>query len=363
MTFYLLIALANTTVNAALAGAIGLRWDAGWYANIAENGYRYAAGTQSTIAFFPLFPTMIRIIRVITGDSVTAGLWVVNIAFFVALVVLYRLIRLEIPDDEASAERSLLYTAFFPCALFFSIMYTESLFLMLTVLCFYCARRHIWWGAIACGMLASATRVTGALMFGVVALEWARSHGFMLSTITQRDAWRGLITGLRREWLLLLAIGLIPLGVVSYMVYLQVNFGDPWLFRTVQIEWGRSTLLSFQSVVNESRIVIESVVQGAPVRLASLLNLSAVLVSLVLVVPIWRRFGTSYGAYTLLATVIPISTGLLSNLRYSMVLFPLTMIMGVWGGRSKGIHYAILCLFCALYGMLILLFASDVFFE
>jgi hypothetical protein len=92
-------------------------------------------------------------------------------------------------------------------------------------------------------------------------------------------------------------------------------------------------------------------------------NGAAVLFSLAMVIPIWRRFGTSYGAYVLLATVIPFSTALLSNLRYSVVLFPIPMMLAVWAGRSRHVHHAILIVFCVLYTFFIVLFAQNLYFE
>jgi len=43
---------------------IFLRWDAGWYAGIAKDGYHWAGpDTQSSVAFFPLYPLLSRILN------------------------------------------------------------------------------------------------------------------------------------------------------------------------------------------------------------------------------------------------------------------------------------------------------------
>ena len=39
------------------------RWDAGWYVEIARDGYRYEPGSPSNAAFFPLYPVLIRVIQ------------------------------------------------------------------------------------------------------------------------------------------------------------------------------------------------------------------------------------------------------------------------------------------------------------
>jgi len=39
------------------------RWDAGWYLEIARDGYRYEPGVPSNAAFFPLYPLLIRAVH------------------------------------------------------------------------------------------------------------------------------------------------------------------------------------------------------------------------------------------------------------------------------------------------------------
>lgn len=37
-----------------------VHWDSEWYARIAQEGYSYQPGQQSPVAFFPLYPLVIR---------------------------------------------------------------------------------------------------------------------------------------------------------------------------------------------------------------------------------------------------------------------------------------------------------------
>src|SRR4051812_44586727 len=80
----------------------------------------------------------------------------------VAMVVLYRLAALDLPRRRA--ERAVLLTAIFPFSFFFGAVYTESTFLLFTVLSFYCMRTGRWAAASASGAVATATRVTGVLL-------------------------------------------------------------------------------------------------------------------------------------------------------------------------------------------------------
>jgi len=49
-------------------------WDSGWYFDIARRGYYWSADGQSSIAFFPLYPMLIRAFQEVTGlgDAVSA---------------------------------------------------------------------------------------------------------------------------------------------------------------------------------------------------------------------------------------------------------------------------------------------------
>ncbi|HUY11873.1 MAG TPA: mannosyltransferase family protein, partial [Candidatus Dormibacteraeota bacterium] len=110
--------------------AVWGRWDAVHYLNIATRGYQ---GTE--MAFFPLFPMMIRALGVLVGNHLIAGLLISNACFFFGLLFLYKLLEREF--DRTVARRAIFYISIFPSAVFFSAVYTESLFFMLTVAAFF----------------------------------------------------------------------------------------------------------------------------------------------------------------------------------------------------------------------------------
>jgi len=82
----------------------------------------------------------------VVGSDLVAGVLVSLGSFFVALVVLYRLTRLELGEDLAPGR--LMLIAFSPMAFFFSAVYSEGLFLALSVGCIWQARigRWMWAG-------------------------------------------------------------------------------------------------------------------------------------------------------------------------------------------------------------------------
>src|SRR5689334_4880104 len=68
-------------------------WDGRWYRMVAERGYLVIPRHQSDTAFFPLYPSLLRVGRAFGLSADAAGLLVANLALLVALVALYELVR------------------------------------------------------------------------------------------------------------------------------------------------------------------------------------------------------------------------------------------------------------------------------
>jgi Gpi18-like mannosyltransferase len=132
--------------NDSTLANLPLRWDAGWYVQIARAGYQYSrrigATGQQNVVFFPALPVAMRVVAVALGGSrgayVLGGTLVSLAAFFGALVYVYLIARLELSDDQSRAALWLL--ADFPFAYFYGAIYTESLFLLGVTCALYHAR-------------------------------------------------------------------------------------------------------------------------------------------------------------------------------------------------------------------------------
>ena len=99
----------------------------------------------------------------LTGWPVeVVGYLLSNLAFAVALILLYRLVCIDF--DREVARRTLWALALFPTALFFTAVYTESLFLVLVVGALLAARQGQWLVAGIVGALAALTRSYGVLL-------------------------------------------------------------------------------------------------------------------------------------------------------------------------------------------------------
>ena len=93
---------------------------------------------------------------------VLAGMLISVGAFFGALLYLYGFARDALGEESARA--SLWLLASYPFAVFFSALYTESLFLLGALGAFYHFSRHQFGRAALWGLLVGLTRLNGALL-------------------------------------------------------------------------------------------------------------------------------------------------------------------------------------------------------
>jgi Gpi18-like mannosyltransferase len=313
--------------------AVWGRWDAVHYLDIATQGYQ---GTD--MAFFPLYPILIRIVGSLAGNHLVAGLLISNATFFFGLLYLYKLLEHEY--DRAVARRAIFYVSIFPTSVFFSAVYTESLFFMLTVASFYYMRGRRWWLAAALGLLAALTRVEGVLLIVPFVIEWLSQPQPL-----RARALGGLAAGL-----------LIPLGLAVYMAYLWVLRADPLYFSHVQIHWNRHLAPPWVSVANAFGKVLHAT--GAQVVAHQSLEIAFTALMIGVLIAGWHALRPSYIAYMGLSILVPMSTSnLMSMPRFALVLFPMFAILARWGERPW-VNNVILAFSLPLLGLFTVLFAD-----
>ncbi len=319
----------------ALAAPLG-RWDSVWFLAIADGGYDGGARE----AFFPLYPLLVRIVGVPlgAGSMLIGGALASTALLGVALVFLHRLVALDF--ERAVARNAVLVTALFPMAFFFSAVYSESLFLALSVGAVYAARRERWAWAGALGALAAATRSAGVLLLVPLAMiylwDGARPS---LRTVRPLRAGAG--------WL-----ALVPLGLVAYCAYLQLAGHDPLAPFQAQEVWFRSFAGPFagawdglvaafdgaRQLLSGAREPVYFTPAGGDPFLVARHNLELfgwLVLTLVAVAGVLRRLPAAYGAYVVAALALPLSypvapQPLMSLPRFIAVLFPLAIWLAVW---------------------------------
>lgn len=308
-----------TPVDGITGGTPWLRWDATYYMALAEQGYYASADSHATVAFFPLYSVFIRLIAPLVG--IRAGTLIIsNVALFGAFIMMQLLAERE-GLRRSEQTWAIVYLFLYPLGFFLSAGYAESLFLLFTMGCAYAARTHRWTWAICLGMLATLTRITGVLMFGVLVLEWAAMHSVTLSNIHKKETWAALRQGWRTNgWVMVGALG-IPLTLLSFMIYMGIYFGSIFAF-----------IDAHHSVRGASSLMrpIEDVIRVITLQTArfDIISGFGALGMVLVLLPRVFRGRASYGWYFLLSAIIPLSTGLISYMRLIGGVFPLYLALG-----------------------------------
>ena len=322
-----------------------LRWDTGWYLNVAIEGYQWSAATegQQNIAFFPAYPLIAEGVANLLGAQsvfgvpldlpprlalerfqqffLGSGLLVSWLAFAWGMVWLYRLAREHVDDRSAGA--ALLLMAAYPFAIFFSAAYTESLLLLAVVAAFYQFRHEAWISAAAWGLLAGLTRPNGCLLAGPLAVIGLRQW------LAQRAS------GVAREQLVRHAVvawtvAAMPLvGMLIYSGFTYSLTGDPFAWLEAHTIWGRS-YAEFPSLIVPLGTQAGWGGEYASTQPIAALNAMAAVLACTLMWPVTRRLGPEYGLFMLLYVGPPLLFGgFLSVGRATSLLFPMFLYLAL----------------------------------
>jgi Gpi18-like mannosyltransferase len=314
------------------------RWDALWYLDIAKHGYWFVPGKRSSVAFFPLYPYLIRgVHRLIPlprdAGWLLIGIAVSNASLLVALVYFYKLVRLDY--DGSTAARAVLYLCVFPTTLFLSAVYSDSLFLALVVGAFYYARTTRWLAAGALAAAATLCRAPGVLLIIPLALEYFSQKSFQ---------WRQI----RPDCL---SLTIAPIALAGHVTFLRWRFGDWNIISQAQAvkAWNRhftlpwNTLLhSFQSM-NSGRGAWEFFFTIALLGLAIFACF---------------RLRPSYAVYGVVSLLFITSWGALTSVpRFGIVIFPIIMALALLGD-NKAFNRAYLVFSAILAAVAMVIFSQ-----
>jgi hypothetical protein len=127
---------------------------------------------------------------------------------------------------------------FSPVSFFFSSAYTESTFLLLSLGAFLAAIRGQWLAACLCGMALSATRNVGLLIALPLFVEFVRQR------LAVERSLRAVLTPR------ILLFALVPLGLLSFMLFAKLKFNDPLAYAHATAAWGRKLATPWQTLAN-----------------------------------------------------------------------------------------------------------------
>lgn len=308
------------------------------YLTIAEHGYTNQA------RFFPLFPMLIKALTGISvGSQIFVGMLIVTLSFYLALKVLQKLIELDFSKEISM--KTILFLLIFPASFFFVSVYSESLFLLLTLLAFYFARKKMWLLSIVCAMFVMATRFVGVAILPALIYEFVKKEGINIKKLP--------------------LFLFIPLGLVLYSIFNYYQWGSFFYFITAQGELGNSRSVSSiilfpQTIYRYIKILSTVSINSYDWAIALLELTSFLFVSLLLYFAWKKKIRTSYLIFALINLAIITSTGTFSGLpRYILTIFPIFMVLSLI--NNKLFKFAYVAISPILLFVLLMLFSRGYF--
>ena len=310
------------------------RWDSGWLGSISEQGYTnipQQIGVDT--AFFPLYPLTLRYVSYITGDTHVSGILVSNIAFLLSLLVLHKLLQMHF--NQVIVSKTLTLITFSAFSFFFSAVYTESVFLLFIVCTFYFgARSQFFWSAIFAA-LASATRVLGFVLAIPLLLMYLEQKDYKLRNFKPN----------------ILVFLLMFMGLLSFMVYLSLKFGNPLEFIAAQSQW--NTLNPLHILPNVQNFINYRIILAGNFPAMDIINSAFFVVALILAFVYRKQVGLPYTTFSTLMVMLS-STRILGMGRYTLVVFPLFIALAYFL-KNRDFYLAFLyfsILFLALFSIM-----------
>lgn len=295
-------------------------FDGEHYLSIAIHGYR---GLEQ--AFFPVYPRFIKalaspiyqaipcqveqcLINALFYSSVI-GILISTLSLLVVLMLLWKLIRIDYPDKVAWW--TLVVLLIFPTSFYFGAVYSEAIYLLISVAAFYFARTNKWWLAGILGVVSSATRIFGLLLL----------PAFLIEAYQQRLP--------PRKWIW---IWFVPVGLFAYMYYQYITVGDPFAFYRLQKivgEQHQSGLTLLLQVYWRYLKMLLTVDITSPIYQTIVLEfLTGIVFFLLPILGYFKKVRLSYLVYAMLGFLLPSIQGSFSSIpRYVLVIFPSFLVL------------------------------------
>lgn len=323
------------------------RWDARHYISLAEDWYVNTGDDRLKLVFYPLYPALVRMVNLLLKNTYASAFLVSNACLLGSGVTLYRITARE--SGRAAGLRAVFFLMFAPLSFYFSVPYTESLFVLTTLMAVDFAQQKKWAPALLMGALSALTRSLGILTAVPIFYE-------ML--IDRRDRQpdlpvRQLIAPryLRHMGLHAMLCCTVALGFGAYLLLNWQVSGDPFRFLEYQAgNWSQQFGSLWYTIEYSFDNAIEFHVEGyrTGVWIPQLMYLFSVLAMLLMSM---NRIRPGYGAYSLLyvyAAYAP--TWLLSGPRYLTAMATLYPMLALLTRRkwAFAVAAALSLLGCAL---------------
>ena len=298
---------------------IWYRWDSLAYITIATNGYSRAGLALDYFGFLshfpPLYPILISLSSLILNtDKYFLGSLISIICCLLTTWYLYKLVFLETKNTRTSSLAVIFYLVF-PISYFTNVPYSDSLFILLSVLVFYSLRRDklILSGFFA--FLGIMTRTTGILFLPLFAFYILQNWSL----------------GWKKNCINSLKLFILPsMSVFGYLLINKIYYGDFLFFINeykTNVFTGKVLIVPFSETFN----AIKTLLIGFSDSITSTYfmfsvgwNSIFVLICLLIIIYGFNKIPKIYTFFSATSLLFIASYGWgISNSRYVFAIFPI----------------------------------------
>lgn len=312
-----LVAVVGTAIRlsvlAAMAAAQGdslwgllNKWDANYYVGIARAGY--APADETTLAFFPGFPLVVRAVSNLLGTDIAGTAMVLNLFFTIALAAGVMALARQMGLGTRGQVLGATVVTSAPMSIVFAMPYTEALFGALAIWSVVMLHGKRWIAAGVLTFLAAFVRLTAVDLIVVFALM--------------------VLCKARRTWWAWLSVAVSALPVAGYIWWANRHLsGAGGYFGLQEKHWnsgfdgGRATVSwvaeTLSSATNGGYLLSAAVIIAAPICLLAAWGR--------LPLPAWLF------AAVLMANVL-LSDGIMHS--RPRLLLPAVVVMVPWVGKK-----------------------------
>lgn len=327
------------------------------YLTIISKGYLQTGLIQ---AFFPVFPGLIKSISMLFGQPILVA--IVSNLIITSIWVYLLIFHVFEKKHRQYAVMSALLILLYPTSFFFIATYSESLFALEIVALLALLKHKKWWWASAVIAVASATRVVGV---GLVAILLGAYFNIEAPVWNFRQWWKTISTTMKPKLIKSVALALASsLGLLAYMIFLWINFGNPLYFAEVQSSFGVGRSESFiilpQVIFRYAKMMTTVPLQSFTYlsvvhELLSTVGIGLLLLYSSFLVPI-TTFLTAIAIF-----ILPTLSGTLTSMpRYALPLLVLLLPSLVLKIPENKLHYLWIWIGCST---MLLLFFTTLFIQ
>lgn len=293
------------------------------YLTLVDIGYSWETpdGKNVLLAFFPLYVFLVRGVNVFLNNTLASAFVVTFLSYLIGLHYIFRLVRLDF--DRKIAWWTVILISVAPPAFFFGVPMTESLMLLTSAMTLYYIRTHKWPLAGIAGALCLFTRMVGAILIVVAAVEFIVHY--KIFALIQSSEWKEVfrLIGKKGLWILVMLVG--------GLAYLYLNWhvsGNPFQFLYYQrTHWSNVSQYFGQTISDQFRLIYSQYITAVSTIFLSNVVAFAFAIFLLAYACI-KRLQVTYIVYTLGYVFISFSPSwLLSGARYVVVCIPLFIFL------------------------------------